>query len=96
VAADTATQVPTIDNTTATINPIKAPFPHDFAFLGLELFQTRNKINPTNGKKKLNTAKPPLGASFGFIMPTTGGFGLPAEQPHLTHTTASSLISAPQ
>jgi hypothetical protein len=48
--------------------PADAPLPQDFAFFGLELFQTRNKIKPINGNMKLKNAKPKLEASFeGFV-----------------------------
>jgi hypothetical protein len=49
------------------------PLPQDFAFLGLELFQTINKIKPTKGNKNPNTANPPLGASLGFTLPAAWG-----------------------
>ena len=49
---------------------------------------TRYKINPTIGKKKLNTENPAFGSSFTSIL-------FLAEQPQLGHTTASSKISLP-
>ncbi len=42
---------------------ISEPFKQDFAFSGYSAFQTRKKINPKNGNKKLKNAMPPLGAS---------------------------------
>ena len=73
-----------------TIAPINAPFPADLALNGHEFLQTRKRINPTTGMKKLRIAKPMLGASSGSVLfPLTG-------TPHFGQTTALSSICSPQ
>lgn len=57
-----------IHKTTLMMTDTSAPIPACFALTGFSVFQMRNRMSPTIGKKNPNTAHPndPVSAGCGF------------------------------